>query len=540
MNDAKELIKRGDQLLNKRTSLLSLHQEIAENFYPERADFTVNRNLGNTFADNLMTSYPIIARRDLGNSLGSMLRPSSKEWMHITTDREDREDNQAKRWLEWATGIQRRAMYDRRAMFTRATKEGDHDFASFGQCAISISYNRDYTGLLYRTWHLRDVAWCENADGEIDEVHRKWKPTARVLNALFKGAVHQKVKESSDKTPYREVDCRHIVVPADTYNSEKKFNAPYVSIFVDVENNHIMEETGSQHKVYCIPRFQTVSGSQYAYSPATVAALPDARLIQDMTRVLLEAGEKATNPPMIAVEESVRSDVNIYAGGITWVDSEYDERTGGALRAIDQRINGIPLGMEMREETRHMIAEAFYLNTLNLPQMTGGATAFEIGQRVQEYIRNALPLFEPMEDSYNGALCEMSFDLLLNAGAFGSMQDLPQSLRGADIRFRFESPLQEAIARQDSQRFLEAKNLLAQAAEVDPGVVVNLDIHRSFRDALEGAGVPARWMREEDAVNALLQEQEAAKQVQADMAMTEQAAQTAEQVAMAAQVVDAA
>jgi hypothetical protein len=45
---------------------------------------------------------------------------------------------------------------------------------------------------------------------------------------------------------------------------------------------------------YRIPRWQTVSGSQYSYSPATVAALPDARLIQAMTFTLLEAGEKAT------------------------------------------------------------------------------------------------------------------------------------------------------------------------------------------------------------------------------------------------------
>jgi hypothetical protein len=45
-----------------------------------------------------------------------------------------------------------------------------------------------------------------------------------------------------------------------------------------------------------------------------------------MTLTLLEAGEKFTNPPMIAVQEAIRSDVAIYAGGITWVDKDYDER----------------------------------------------------------------------------------------------------------------------------------------------------------------------------------------------------------------------
>lgn len=540
MSDAKSLIERGDALLNKRASLLSLWQEIAENFYPERADFTVIRNIGNTFAENVMTSYPFIARRDLGNSIGSMLRPTGQEWLRIGTARPDREDNAAKRWLETASGIQRRAMYDRQAKFTRATKEGDHDFAAFGQCAISVEYNRNFTGLLYRCWHLRDVAWCENADGDIDEFHRKWKPTARMLKQLFGDNIHASVKRSLEKTPAKEFSCRHIIVPTETYQGGEKYNTPFVSIYIDVENNHVMERRGSQHKVYCVPRFQTVSGSQYAYSPATVAAIPDARLIQDMTRVLLEAGEKATNPPMVGIEGAIKSSVNIYAGGTTWIDPEYTNAKRDALTPLDNNISGIPLGLDMRDEVRSMIAEAFYLNKLNLPVMSGDQTAFEIGQRVQEYIRNALPLFEPMEADYNASLCEMTFDLLLNAGAFGATQDIPNSIRGAEIDFKFESPLQEAIDRQKSEKFVDAANLLATAVQIDPASAVNLDIHSSFRDALEGAGVPAEWITDEGQVEEILAQQQQAATVQAEMDQVSQAAQTAEQVATAVETVDGA
>ena len=70
-DDAKALIKQGDHLFDKRGSLLSMWQSIADNFYPERADFTVSRSLGDDFADNLTTSYPLLVRRDLGNSLGT-------------------------------------------------------------------------------------------------------------------------------------------------------------------------------------------------------------------------------------------------------------------------------------------------------------------------------------------------------------------------------------------------------------------------------------------------------------------------------------
>jgi hypothetical protein len=136
---------------------------------------------------------------------------------------------------------------------------------------------------------------------------------------------------------------------------------------------------------------------------------PRRALIQAITATLLEAGEKFTNPPMIAVQEAIRSDVAIYAGGITWVDKDYDERLGEVLRPLTQDKSGMPIGREMQNDTRAMIAEAFYLNKLSMSNPKRGKaemTAFEVGQMVQEYIRNALPIFEPMEMEYNGAICE--------------------------------------------------------------------------------------------------------------------------------------
>ena len=161
----KVLKGRGEQLFTKRQGLLSLWQSIADNFYPERADFTNIRNIGDDMASHLMTSSPAIARRDLGNAFSSMLRPTAKDWFHVGTSRPDTQDTEAKRWLEWASKLQKNAMYDRPAQFNRATKEGDHDFAAFGQCVISTELNLKTNTLLYRSWHLRDVAWVENEAG---------------------------------------------------------------------------------------------------------------------------------------------------------------------------------------------------------------------------------------------------------------------------------------------------------------------------------------------------------------------------------------
>lgn len=542
--DPKALVERGDQLFSKRGSLLSLWQEQADNFYPERADFTVTRSLGDDFAEHLSTSYPLLVRRDLGNSFGSMMRPTSIDWFHMRALREEYEDQPAKEWLEWATGTMKRAMYDRKSLFTRASKEGDHDLAAFGQAVKSIELNRNADGLLYRCWHLRDVAWCEDSEGQIDTVHRKWKPTVQQLCDLFKDKVHSAVKDKligPNKKPYEECNIRHVVMPSGMYDGEylgrgsNTGNLPFVSIYLDVDNCHIIEAVGQSYFMYVIPRWQTVSGSQYAFSPATVAALPDARLLQAMTLTLLEAGEKATTPPMVAVQEAIRSDVSVYAGGITWVDAEYDERLGEVLRPITQDKNGIPYGMDMRRDVMAMLQEAFYINKLTLPASGPEMTAYEVGQRVQDYIRQAAPIFEPLEHEDNGAICETTFELMMKAGAFGSVEDIPQSIRGKDIGFRFESPLHDAIERQKGQKYMEAKAILADAVALDPSALAHFDSTEALRDVLTSIGMPAKWLRSEDEAAEIVQGQQEQAQAQELLATMQQGADVAKTAGEASQ-----
>ena len=536
MLDSRTLIERGDKLFGDRGTLLTLWQEIADNFYPERADFTSIRVLGEDFAANLETSLPVQVRRDLGNAF-SMLRRD--DWFSIRAKRENREDNDGRKWLEWATGVQRRAMEDMDAQFTRATKEGDHDYGCFGQAVLTVELDLRTATLLYRSHHLRDTAWAEGRTGKIDTVHRKWKPTARTLDSLFPGEIHTKVKELLEKSPEERVECRHVVMPtADAVNlGAKRVQQPFVSVYLDVQNNHVMEEAGRRVFGYVIPRWQTVSGSQYAYSAATVAALPDARLIQAMTATLLEAGEWAVSPPLIATEEVIKSDLALFSRGVTTVAKDYDERLGAPLRALDVPQRGMPLGMDMADRVNALISRAFYLDRLNLPQFGTDMTACETAQRIQEHIRNLLPLFEPMEAEYNGELCEQTFSILLDNGAFGTLEDLPQSLRGAETEFRFKSPLREVGEREKGQRFLESKAMLREAMELDPTAIVHLDAHTTLRDVLSGIGTPAKWMPNEEQAAQQIQALRQQRQLQAAALAAQQTAEVAKTAGEAGQAI---
>jgi hypothetical protein len=500
----REICERAGQLYSDRKAITTLWQEIAENFYPQRADFTIRRYVGEEFAEHLYSSYPILVHRDLSNAFAAMLRPRKKEWFGIIVDEMDSVTKAGKEWLEWATKRMRWAMYDRRANFIRATSEGDADFAAFGQCIITRDINWDTSSgphLLYRCWHLREAAWSEKATGDLGEIYFKWRPTVKELKEQFgEDKLHHNLSKVKTKENLRKVKCLRAVISTDVYDGQngQAKNYPWIVVYLDKENNHIINEFGVFSHGTTLPRWQTVSGSQYAYSPATVAGLPDARLLQAMSLTLLEAGEMSVRPPMIATQDAIRGDVQLYSGGITWADVEYDERKGDVLRPITQDRRGLPMGYDTAERQMGMLAEAFYINKLTLPPPEGDMTAFEVGQRVEEYVRQALPLFEPMEHEYNGQLCEDTFDALLRAGALGSPQQMPPELRGREIHFRFESPLHDAMERKEASTFMEAAELINVAIQTDPSALAHYDSGLALRAALEGIGVQAKHVRSED------------------------------------------
>ncbi len=542
---ALELIRQGDALFSKRSVVVSHWQEAAEQLYPERADFLRSFIPGEEMAAHLTTSIPIIMRRDLGNMFSSMLRPRGLDWFDMTTQHDDGPNSlsqPAKIWLEEKRATQKNAMYDHVSGFDRAAKQSDHDYVTFGQAVLKVEINYRDTAILVRNRHLRDVVWSEDFTGQIARVHEKWKPSAAQLMGNFAPKkLHPEIIKAAETDPDRIFECRHVVMRADEYERikslggvAKNFLMPYVSIYIDVENQHVIEESPSRTLKYIIPRWQTISGSQYSYSQAAIAALPDSRLLQSMTLSLLEASEKYANPPMIAVEEALSGDLNLYANGVTYVSAKYDERLGEVLHPLTQDKGGFATGMQMLEHVRDSLRQAFFLDKINLPVMQPGVTAFEIGQRTTEYIRQALPLFDPVESESSAPICETVFQEMMGAGFFGDPALIPPDLQGQAIKFKFKSPLREAEDERKTRAWSEGLNLMQGAAAFDQSLVTMGDLRKGLRDALKGVGWQEAWTRSDDDMDKMAAQSAQMKQMQSGLAMAGQGADVAQKVAQAA------
>jgi hypothetical protein len=287
-----------------------------------------------------------------------------------------------------------------------------------------------------------------------------------------------------------------------------------------------------------------VSGHFYAFSPATIIALPQARMIQRMMMTLIEAGEKQVDPPLVATEDALTSPVDIQAGGITYIDAEYDERLGSALRPIDLGKN-VNLGENLIADARKMLADAFYINKLTLPQERA-KTAYETAQLVQEYIRNALPLFEPIEDEWTGRLLDLVTQKAMRAGAYGPTNrlgipvNMPPSLFGQNITYEFNNSMKEARDQQIVQGFQQSASLIEMAATLDPNIGSEVNVQLAFRDAFGAVpGSRADWLNDPKVVAAERQQRAEQQQAQQTMDDIGQGADVAGRVGQAAQYLQA-
>jgi hypothetical protein len=509
---AKELCRIGNALFTKKQPWDSLCQDIADNYYPMRSDFTRELTLGDDFSTNLMESYPVQARETLGNAPSAMLRQG--DWFEIKTGREEIDDAPGPaRWLEYATKRYRRLVYDRRAKFTAATIEVDHDWVAFGNGVISVEESPTRDHMLFRAWHPKNCAWMINEVGTVDHLQRKIKKTARNLVKVYKDKVHSDIKMAATEEPSKEFNCRHIVMPTDEiYGDDKVMRRkyakfPFLSIYMDMDHEQILGEAGLPVFNYVVPRWRTLSNFPQGFSPATINSLPDGRMIQQMARIILEQGEKAVDPPMVAKGAMFRDAVNMYAGGMTYVDLEDTDDIRKVLQTIES--GNIAQGLELKNDVRSMIAEAFLLNKLFLPD-TREMTAYETSQRVAEFRRAALPFFGPIESEYHLPLLDAGFQIALHNRQF-EIGEMPDELQGQEVTFTFESPLNTAEGRALVSAFQESVQIIAAGAQYDETLPATMDLQKMTKDAVKGTGAPADWFKDETQATA---DQNQQKQVQ--------------------------
>ncbi len=516
----KKLLKRFDRLKSNRQNWESHWQEVADYMQPRKADVTKTRSKGDKRTELIFDSSPLQSVELLAASLHGMLTNPSTPWFSLKFKASELEDeDEAKAWLEDATEVMYTAF--NRSNFQQEIFELYHDLITFGTAAMFIE-DDDEDVLKFSTRHINEMYISENDKGRIDTIFRKFKLSARAAIQKFGANVSDNIVTINRKDPYEEVEILHAVYPRSDFDPRKqdKENMPFESVYLEAGTGDELSVSGFREFPFVVPRYLKASHEIYGRSPA-MTALPDVKMLNEMSKTTIKSAQKQVDPPLLVPDDGFILPVRTMPSGLNF----YRAGTRDRIETLNIGAN-TPLGLNMEEQRRNSIRNAFYVNQLMMqsgPQMT----ATEVIQRNEEKMRLLGPVLGRLQSELLKPLIDRAFALILRKNLF---RPAPEFLSGKDIEIEYVSPLAKAQKSTELQSIMRGIEILGSLANVAP-VFDHVNMDKLVKHLMDVVGVPQKVLKTDSEVQA---ERQAAQQQQEQMQQMQQVQQLAEAAGSAA------
>jgi hypothetical protein len=516
---AKNLLKRFDRLKSQRQNWESHWQEVADYMQPRKADVTKSRSKGDKRTELIFDSSPLQSVELLAASLHGMLTNPSTPWFSLRFKEDEMEnEDEAKEWLESATETMYAAF--NKSNFQQEIFELYHDLITFGTAAMFIEED-DEDILKFSTRHINEMYIAENEKGRIDTVFRKFKLSARAAIQKF-GEVSANIATTAKKDPYEEVEILHAVYPRTDFDPKKqdKSNMPFESVYLEAGTGEELSVSGFREFPFVVPRYLKASHEIYGRSPA-MTALPDVKMLNEMSKTTIKSAQKQVDPPLLVPDDGFILPVRTVPGGLNF----YRAGTRDRIEPLNIGAN-TPLGLNMEEQRRNSIRNAFYVNQLMMqsgPQMT----ATEVIQRNEEKMRLLGPVLGRLQSELLKPLIDRAFALILRKNLF---RPAPEFLSGKDIEIEYVSPLAKAQKSSELQSIMRAIEIMGSLSNVAP-VFDHINMDKLVRHLADIVGVPQKILKPQSELNAERQQAQAQQEQMQQMQQLQQVAEAGGKIA---------
>ena len=511
---SKILLSRFDRLKSQRANWESHWQEVADYMQPRKADVTKSRSKGDKRTELIFDGSPLQSVELLSASLHGMLTNPSTPWFSLKFKNPSMEnEDEAKEWLESATEVMYSAF--NQSNFQQEIFELYHDLITFGTAAMFIEEDEE-DNLKFSTRHINEIYISENDKGRIDTVFRKFRISARAAIQKF-GNVSTNIEVIAKKDPYEEVEILHAVFPRSDFNPAKqdKENMPFESIYMDADSGDELSVSGFKEFPFVVPRYLKASHEIYGRSPA-MTALPDVKMLNEMSKTIIKSAQKQVDPPLLVPDDGFLLPVRTVPGGLNF----YRAGTRDRIEPLNIGANNT-LGLNMEEQRRNSIRNAFYVNQLMMqdgPQMT----ATEVIQRNEEKMRLLGPVLGRLQSELLKPLIDRSFAILMRRNLFAQAPDF---LSGQDIEIEYVSPLAKAQKSTELSSIMRAIEIMGSLSNVAP-VFDHINMDKLVRHLTSIVGVPQKILKPQS-------ELDAERQAQAQQIEQQQQLQNLQQVSEA-------
>jgi hypothetical protein len=449
-------------------------EQIAEVIDPNHRGFVGKRTPGDRRMQKVYDATGIHAADLLTAGLhGTATNPATK-WHRLSTQFPDaNKDPGVRGYLDKRVEILFSRRYSPGTRFTSAINEVFDSASRYGTGIMYITQRRDGRNL-YECRSLSECVIAENDEGDIDTVMRCFTWTVRqcVLEWGVDG-VSDKVREMYNARKFDEIiEVIHSVTPRkgrDPGNKGSK-NMPFASIYFELNTAHVLEESGYPKFPFAIFRWMKRPGETYGTGPASVA-LPDVKMLQAMSLVMIKAAQKVADPPLFLPDDGFASAIRTLPGALNFYRGQrevYQMPVSG----------GLPITLEIMEELRNRIRQTFFTDILQFVS-DKDMTATEVQQRTAERMRLLGPVLGRLEE-FLGHVVDIEDDIAARAGV---LPPVPESLGeggglipdGLDVELVVEyvGPIFQAQRAADASGFAQMMQYAMPMIEADGGASFN-------------------------------------------------------------------
>ena len=527
---AEEAIREQEQMAGDRGVWEEHWREIAERVLPREDWFQAsNKTPGEKRTEKVFDATAGLALERFAAAMESMLTPRTMKWHKLTVQDTELAGNQAvQAYLDEVTNILFQVRYSPRSNFASQVHENYMSLGAFGTGALFVDDIVGF-GLRYKSVHLSEIFFSENHVGMVDKVHRKFEMTAR--QAAERWGVDKladKIKSSLEKFPEQKYEFIHCVKPnGDRETRRKDYRGmKYISYYICLTSRMIMSEGGYNTFPYAVSRYVTAPKEIYGRSPA-MTVLPDIKMINEMSKTVIRAAHKIVDPPLLLQEDGVLQAFNTRPGALNY--GGVDDQGRQVVQALQSNAR-VDIGMDMMEQRRKVINDAFLITLFQILVDAPSMTATEAMLRAQEKGALLAPTMGRQQSEMLGPLIERELDILARSGVLPPM---PKALvdRGGDVDIQYVSPLNRSQRAEEGVAILRTLEAIAPIAQLDPSVMMRFNPDAIVKELAEINGVPAKILRSDEEIAEMRQQQAQQAEAQALLKAAPIAAQSAKTLA---------
>lgn len=521
-------IDRLGKLKQIRSPWENTWQDCTDFVNPRRGDFNAQRSQGDrTRFDKVYDSTAPLANEQLAAGLHGYLTAPSETWFTLVLEKmREEEDEQTQMWLQGVVDMMfREVFHSPNSNFGSMIHELYLDLGSYG---TGVLYVEDKPGrpINFRTYHLAECYIAENAEGAVDTLYRQYKHSGRQLVQMYKDKLPEKFVENVYKDPHKEYTCIHAVEPRDSFNPDSKLakNMPWMSAYILEEEKLVLNVGGFNEFPYMVPRWTKTAGEVYGRSPA-MTAMPDIKMINEMSKTVIKAAQKATDPPLLVPDDGFMLPLRTIPGGLNYYRSGTQDKVMPLIEGVRPDI-----GLEFIDSRRTHVLKTFHVDWMQMregPSMT----ATEVLQRQEERMRLMGPMVGRLQFELLGPMIDRVFNIMVRRKM---LPPPPPAIEGRNMRIDYVSPVARAQKTQQLFSFTRLLESLVPLGNIKPEVFDNIDADGTVRWAAKLLDAPLETLLPLDKLQAMRQQRSQQQEEMAEVARGREMAATAKDAANAA------